>query len=431
MQAGTGSQAGMIFLDGQKEIPCQPTGIGSLFHQMEDRRAVQGLVEFIRLSGEKFAQDRSRGHRGEEITGSPGSGLAGGVKARSRVVQGFFHKAIERQEPPLADFGKQVFGKGLNQDSSILFGQGKGGEIDDCPPPFKFREVRRFLILGWLVSGSVFAQTANEGSLGLSDLPSAESQLKIPGLDGPAPTPDIGDMQPSDNNPSIPQIRPAEKDKDKAKEQDWAAQAMMQKQEEAKKKQQEEVALAEQKARESQEATAKEKKEKQEKSAQASKQPTVAGPSVSGFGEADAQKLPVVTGLDGVKPRAMASGDGRVQPAFDSFTGPSGTGPLGKDFQSGAKPIMAGNTTADGRMQVPQVPQPPSGAYKRISQDPYTLPAGYGEKKPVAPPPPKPVVIPPNPSTGDPKRAIDDSKAGYSPYDNTRKVPDPRSQRRF
>jgi hypothetical protein len=124
----------------------------------------------------------------------------------------------------------------------------------------------------------------------------------------------------------------------------------------------------------------------------------------------------------------MASGDGRVQPAFDSFTGPSGTGPLGKDFQSGAKPIMAGNTTADGRMQVPQ---PPSGAYKRISQDPYTMPAGYGEKKPVAPPPPKPVVIPPNPSTGDPKRVIDDTKAGYSPYDNTRKVPDPRSQRRF
>jgi hypothetical protein len=232
-------------------------------------------------------------------------------------------------------------------------------------------------------------------------------------------------------SPSIPQLRPPVADPAKSKStdnSDWAAQAMMQKQEEAKKKQQEEVALAEQKARESQEAMAKEKKEKEEKSAQASKQPTVAGPSVSGFGEADAQKLPVVTGLDGVKPRAMASGDGRVQPAFDSFTGPSGTGPLGKDFQSGAKPIMAGNTTSDGRMQVPQ---PPSGAYKRISQDPFTLPAGYGEKKPVAPPPPKPVVIPPNPSTGDPKRAIDDSKAGYSPYDNTRKVPDPRSQRRF
>jgi len=288
--------------------------------------------------------------------------------------------------------------------------------------------VKGFLIAFCLVLGSVFAQTAKEGSLGLSDLPSAEAQPKLPGLDEPAPVPDMSNVQPTDNNPSIPQLRPTEKDKDKTKDQDWAAQAMMQKQEEAKKKQQEEVALAEQKARESQEAMAKEKKEKEEKSAQASKQPAVAGPSVSGFGEADAQKLPVVTGLDGVKPRAMGSGDGRVQPAFDSFTGPSGTGPLGKDFQSGAKPIMAGNTTADGRMQVPQ---PPSGAYKRISQDPYTMPAGYGEKKPVAPPPPKPVAIPPNPSTGDPKRVIDDSKAGYSPYDNTKKVPDPRSQRRF
>ena len=291
--------------------------------------------------------------------------------------------------------------------------------------------MKRSLITLCLVSGSVFAQTAKEGSLSLGDLPSAEAQPKLPGLDEAAPTPDIGNIQPSDSNPSIPQLRPAEKDKDKAKDQDWAAQAIMQKQEEAKKKQQEEVALAEQKVRESQEAMAKEKKEKKEKSAQASKQPTVAGPSVSGFGEADAQKLPVVTGLDGVKPRAMASGDGRVQPAFDSFTGPSGTGPLGKDFQSGAKPIMAGNTTADGRMQVPQVPQPPSGAYKRISQDPYTLPAGYGEKKATPPPQPKPVVIPPNPTSGDPKRAIDDSKAGYSPYDNSKKVPDPRSQRRF
>jgi len=288
--------------------------------------------------------------------------------------------------------------------------------------------VKLLLIVACCFWEVVFAQTSPEGSLGLSDLPSAEAERKLPGLDEPAPTPDVSNIQPSDSNPSIPQLRSAEKDKDKTKDQDWVAQDMMQKKEEVKKKQQEEIALAEQKARESQEATAKEKKEKEEKSAQASKQPAVAGPSVSGFGEADAQKLPAVTGLDGVKPRAMASGDGRVQPAFDSFTGPSGTGPLGKDFQSGAKPIMAGNTTAEGRMQVPQ---PPSGAYQRISQDPYSLPAGYGEKKPVAPPAPKPVVIPPNPSTGDPKRAIDDSKAGYSPYDNSRKVPDPRSQRRF
>jgi len=121
-----------------------------------------------------------------------------------------------------------------------------------------------------------------------------------------------------------------------------------------------------------------------------------------------------------------------VQPGFDSFTGPSSTSPLGKDFQSGAKPIMPASTTTDGRMQVSsKIPEPPSGAYKRISQDPYTLPAGYGEKKAAPPPQPKPVVIPPNPTSGDPKRAIDDSKAGYSPYDNSKKVPDPRSQRRF
>jgi len=278
-----------------------------------------------------------------------------------------------------------------------------------------------------LVSSLVFAQTGKESSsTGLSDLPSADAQLKIPGLDEPAPAPDMSTVQPSEA-PSVPQLRVPEKEADQAKDQDWAAQAMLQKKEEAKKAEQEQAKLAEQKAQESQKALEQEKKEKQEK-AQAGKQPTVAGPATPGFGEADAQKLPVVTGLDGVKPRAMASGDGRVQPAFDSFTGPSGTGPLGKDFQSGAKPIMPGTTTADGRMQVPQ---PPSGGYKRISQDPFTLPPGYGEKKPVAPPTPKPVVIPPNPSTGDPKRVIDDTKAGYSPYDNTRKVPDPRSQRRF
>ena len=278
-----------------------------------------------------------------------------------------------------------------------------------------------------LVPTLVLGQAGKESSsTGLSDLPSADAQLKIPGLDEPAPAPDMSTVQPSES-PSVPQLRVPEKEADQAKDQDWAAQAMLQKKEEAKKAEQEQAKLAEQKAQESQKALEQEKKEKEEK-AQAGKQPSVAGPATPGFGEADAQKLPVVTGLDGVKPRAMASGDGRVQPAFDSFTGPSGTGPLGKDFQSGAKPIMPGTTTADGRMQVPQ---PPSGGYKRISQDPFTLPPGYGEKKPVAPPPPKPVVIPPNPSTGDPKRVIDDTKAGYSPYDNSRKVPDPRSQRRF
>jgi hypothetical protein len=289
--------------------------------------------------------------------------------------------------------------------------------------------MRVFFMLIWLGAGWGWAQTGAEGdAAGLSDLPSAKAKPKLPGLDEPEPSPDVSNIQPAESNPSIPQLRPAEKEAEKSKDQDWLAQGVMQRQEEAKKKQQEEVALAEQKARESQEASAMESKEKEKKAAQAAKQPMVAGPSVAGFGEADAQKLPAVTGLDGVKPRAMASDDGRVQPAFDAFTGPSSTGPLGKDFQSGANPIMAGNTTADGRMQVPESP---SGAYKRISQDPYTLPPGYGEKKPVAAVPPKPVVIPPNPNTGDPKRVIDDSKAGYSPYDSSKKVPDPRSQRRF
>lgn len=316
----------------------------------------------------------------------------------------------------------------------MLFGHGNGGEIDDRPPPFKLREVKRFLIMVCLVSGSVFAQTAKEGSLGLSDLPSAEAAPRIPGLDEPAPTPDFSGATPTES-PSIPQLRPPAADPAKSKgaeDSDWAAQAMLQKKEEAKKKQEEEAALAAQKAKEAQEAAAKEKlREQSQTGMKSGTQPVVASSAVPGFGSADAQKLPAVTGLDGVKPRGLPSGDGRVQPGFDSFTGPSGTGPLGKDFQSGAQPIMARNTTAEGRMQVPQAPEPPSGAYKRISQDPYSLPAGYGEKKAVAPPPPKPVVIPPNPSTGDAKRAIDDSKAGYSPYDNTKKVPDPRSQRRF
>jgi len=287
----------------------------------------------------------------------------------------------------------------------------------------------------WLVSGWAVAQTGSENSVpGLSDLPSAEAKPNIPGLDEPAPTPDFSGVTPTES-PSIPQLRPPAADPAKTKstdEKDWAAQAMLQKKEEAKKRQEEEAALAAQKAKEAQEAAAKEKLQKESQNQPGSKtaaQPVVAGSAVPGFGSADAQKLPAVTGLDGVKPRALDSGDGRVQPGFDSFTGPSGTGPLGKDFQSGAKPIMPATSASDGRMQV--APQPPSGSYKRISQDPYSLPPGYGEKKQAAAPPPKPVEVPPNPSTGNPKRVINDSKAGYSPYDNAKLVPDPRSQRRF
>lgn len=347
------------------------------------------------------------------------------------MVEGFFHKRIEGEGARLPDFGMQEIGEGGAQGFLILFGPGKGGEIDDGPPHFKLRKVKKLLGVFWMVSGMAFAQTAPEKApLNLSDLPSAEAERKLPGLGEPAPVPDISDVQPSEN-PSIPRPRPAPSEKDRQDDADWAAQAMMQKQEEAKKREKEQVAVAEQKAKDNQQALEKEKKAKEQKSQTAS-QPAVAKPATPGLDQPDSSKLPVVTGLDGVKPRAMASGDGRVQPGFDSFTGPSGTGPLGKDFQSGAKPIMPGTTTADGRMQVPpQVPEPPSGAYKRISQDPNTFPPGYMEKKSVPPPPPKPVSVPPNPPTGDPKRVIDNTKAGFSPYDSTRLVPDPRSQRRF
>lgn len=318
----------------------------------------------------------------------------------------------------------------------ILLGTGRGGEIDDCFPEFKLGSMRLLTCLPLLLSTWAVAQTGLEEPVpSLSDLPSVEAKGKIPGLDEPASAPDLSGMTPSES-PSIPQLRPPAADPAKnksANDADWAAQAMLQKKEEARQKQKD-SSLAEEKAREEEarKSLEKEKKEKAQ-SGKPSTQPSVAQAAVPGFSSAEAQKLPAVTGLDGVKPRGEVTGDGRVQPGFDAFTGPSANGPLGKDFQSGSKPIMPGANTADGRMQVSQVPEPPSGGYKRISQDPYSLPPGYGEKKPTAtaPPPPKPVAIPQNPGTGDPKRVINDSKAGFSPYDNSRKVPDPRSQRRF
>lgn len=306
----------------------------------------------------------------------------------------------------------------------------EGGEIDGFPAEFKFTGMRLVGWYLWILSGVVWAQ---EGSLQLSDLPSAEAKPKLPALEEPDPIPDFSGTPTPETVMPNPAVRLPTAPK--ADDADWAAQAMLQKKEESKKReeQQAKAALAEGKEREAQAALDKEKKEKLEKT-KSSDQPVVAKAAVAGFGEADAQKLPVVTGLDGVKPRALQSGDGRVQPGFDSFTGPSGTGPLGKDFQSGAKPIMAGNAGADGRMQVPpKVPEPPSGGYKRISQDPNSFPPGYIEPKPVAPAGAKPpLTIAPNPDPGDTKRIdLKDTKAGYSPYDNSRKVPDPRSQRRF
>jgi hypothetical protein len=142
----------------------------------------------------------------------------------------------------------------------------------------------------------------------------------------------------------------------------------------------------------------------------------------------DKPMLPAVTGIDGVKPRASDSGDGRVQPSFDSFTGPSSSSPMGKDFQSGAKPIMPPSGAVDGRMMLPpKAPEPPSGAYKKVSEDPYALPAKNEPAKTA--PPPKPKADVKNPPAGNP--LTPGQPAGYSPYDNTRVVPDPRSTRKF
>ena len=143
----------------------------------------------------------------------------------------------------------------------------------------------------------------------------------------------------------------------------------------------------------------------------------------------DENKLPSVTGMDGVKPRAMSSGDGRVQPGFESFTGPSATGPLGKDYQSGAKPIMPPSGGSDTRLaSASKLPEVPSGGYRRLSQDPYTMPAGSEDKKKVAAQP-KPNLQAKNLPAGNP--LTPGSPAGYAPYDNARIVPDPRSSRRF
>ena len=281
----------------------------------------------------------------------------------------------------------------------------------------------------WLVCLPIWAAVAQTNpvasSVGLSNLPPVEAKSSVSGFDGAAPAPDSSVPLPAESAPR--NFIPADGKPKTPSSTDWVAQDMLKKKEEAQKKEIEQARLAEEKARETQPGLDKEKKDK-EASERSSVQPAVAKAAVPGFGQSDAQKLPVVTGLDGVKPRAMESGDGRVQPGFNSFTGPSSTGPLGNDYQSGAKPIMPGSVSTDGRMQVP--PQPPSGAYKKISQDPYSSPPSLVEKKSTVPPP-KPVATLPNPPSGDPKRVIENSKAGLSPYDNSKVVPDPRSQRRF
>jgi hypothetical protein len=207
---------------------------------------------------------------------------------------------------------------------------------------------------------------------------------------------------------------------------------MMEKQAAAKKKQAEDAVLEEQKAKDAEVTKAKEAKEAKQKSKAEDgdlSQAAVSKGAVEGFKPMDENKLPSVTGMDGVKPRAMGSGDGRVQPGFESFTGPSSTGPLGKDYQSGAKPIMPPSGGSDTRLaSASKLPEVPSGGYRRLSQDPYTMPAGSEDKKKVAAQP-KPNLQAKNLPAGNP--LTPGSPAGYAPYDNARIVPDPRSSRRF
>ena len=265
----------------------------------------------------------------------------------------------------------------------------------------------------------------------IPDLPSAKAAANLPEAEGASPTPDLsGAMEGSTT--SIPQPRPPAADPAKSGSKDWAAEAMMEKQAAAKKKQ---AVLEEQKAKDAEVTKAKEAKEVKE-AKQKSKgqdgdlsQAAVSKGAMEGFKPMDENKLPSVTGMDGVKPRAMSSGDGRVQPGFESFTGPSATGPLGKDYQSGAKPIMPPSGGSDTRLaSASKVPEVPSGGYRRLSQDPYTMPAGSEDKKKVAAQP-KPNLQAKNPPTGNP--LTPGSPAGYAPYDNARIVPDPRSSRRF
>ena len=265
----------------------------------------------------------------------------------------------------------------------------------------------------------------------IPDLPSAKASANLPEAEGASPSPDISEAV-EGSTTSIPQPRPPAADPAKSGSKDWAAEAMMEKQAAAKKKQAEDMVLEDQKAKEAEVTKAKEAKEAKEKSKSDDgdlSQAAVSKGAVEGFKPMDENKLPSVTGADGVKPRAMGSGDGRVQPGFESFTGPSSTGPLGKDYQSGAKPIMPPGGGSDTRLaSASKVPEAPSGGYKRLSQDPYTIPAGNEDKKKVAAQP-KPNLQAKNPPAGNP--LTPGAPAGYAPYDNARIVPDPRSNRKF
>ena len=276
---------------------------------------------------------------------------------------------------------------------------------------------QKALVFALCLPGLVFAQSTND----FSTLPSTRAEPKLPNFDATEPS---TELPPAEAAPSIsiPKLRSPEQEEKKSKSEDWAAEAMKEKQAAAKKKQEEELQQAETRT---QQMAAAEQGKAMKKSPEG--RPAISKNSTDGLGEADKSKLPAVTGIDGVKPRPSDSGDGRVQPSFDSFTGPSSTSPMGKDYQSGAKPIMPPGNGSDGRMMLPpKAPEPPSGAYKKISEDPNAMVPKTTTKVTATKPKIDDKKAPPagNPLT--PKQP-----AGLSPYDNTRNVPDPRSTRRF
>ena len=291
--------------------------------------------------------------------------------------------------------------------------------------------VRSIALVGFAFSSMSWAQ-GFEGATAEStkDLPSTQAPAQLQGLESENPKPDLSGVEPSPTS-SVPQPRPPAADMAKPSSQDWGDD--MKAMQESKKKEQEKMAMMEEQkakeAKELQDKLAQEKKEKAtlQKGSESMSAPAVSQSSVRGVDRQNEAKLPSVTGLDGVKPRSMSSGDGRVNPGFDSFTGPEGSGPLGKDYQSGAKPIMPPSGSYDSRLNAAgQVPQSPSGGYKQISQDPYSVPPG-SEKKVTAQVKPSPLVNQP-----EPKKTVGATPpAGYSPYDNLWNVPNPRTPPRF
>ena len=291
--------------------------------------------------------------------------------------------------------------------------------------------VRWIALVGFAFSSMSWAQ-GFEGATAEStkDLPSTQAPAQLQGLESENPKPDLSGVEPSPTS-SVPQPRPPAADMAKPSSQDWGDD--MKAMQESKKKEQEKMAMMEEQkakeAKELQDKLAQEKKEKAtlQKGSESMSAPAVSQSSVRGGDRQNEAKLPSVTGLDGVKPRSMSSGDGRVNPGFDSFTGPEGSGPLGKDYQSGAKPIMPPSGSYDSRLNAAgQAPQAPSGGYKQISQDPYSVPPG-SEKKVTAQVKPSPLVNQP-----EPKKTVGAvPPAGYSPYDNLWNVPNPRTPPRF